>query len=82
MEEAGMLSTPAEGDSEAAYAREVLVYAISVVRNGNIIDRERLAAARMVLEFTLSRPTAKATVALHDAETLLGALADEYVGHQ
>lgn len=58
---------------EDEYQKEALRTAVEVMR----IDgqtRERLAAARLVLDFTKSKPASKSDVSIHKAEDFLASL--------
>ena len=62
-------------------AQEALTYAVSVVRDGKTNGtRERLQAARMVLDFTKTKPASNANVTLNTAEDFLSKLADQASG--
>lgn len=73
MEAAGMIDPTAAG-TDAAHAREAMQFAVSVVRNGRISERERIAAARLVLEFTRQKPAMTGRVNLLTAEEFLAQL--------
>jgi hypothetical protein len=58
---------------EDDYAKAALETAVEVMREpGN--NRERVAAARLVLDFTKERPTSKSEVAISKAEDFLASL--------
>ena len=63
-------------DIKNDYAKEALTTAVEVMRTP-AADRERLAAARLVLEFTEAKPAAKSEVTLHQAEAWLEELANQ-----
>ena len=63
-------------DIKNNYAKEALTTAVEVMRTP-AADRERLAAARLVLEFTEAKPAAKSEVTLHQAEAWLEELANQ-----
>jgi hypothetical protein len=58
---------------ENKYQQEALATAVEVMRlQGE--TRERLAAARLVLDFTKSKPASKSDVSIHKAEDFLASL--------
>ena len=61
---------------EDDYAKEALTTAVEVMRVPGE-TRERLAAARLVLDFTKTRPVAKSEVTIGKAEEFLASLLDE-----
>lgn len=62
-----------EHNIEDDYQREALETAVSILRlDGE--TRERLAAARLVLDFTKSKPVAKTDVSISKAEDFLSSL--------
>ena len=63
-------------DIKNDYAKEALQTAVEVMRTP-AADRERLSAARLVLEFTEAKPAAKSEVTLHQAEAWLEELANQ-----
>jgi len=61
---------------EDQYQKEALETAVEVMRlDGQA--RERLAAARLVLDFTKSKPASKSDVSIHKAEDFLASLLNE-----
>lgn len=71
---------------EDQYATEALEYAVSVIKESAApgadgkplhITRDRLAAARLVLDFTKKKPATESTVTLNKAEDFLKALVAE-----
>jgi hypothetical protein len=60
---------------EGAYAREALEAAVSVVRLENVRSRDRVAAAKLVLDFTLAKPATETTLNVQTAEDFLDAVA-------
>ncbi len=62
--------------NEAA-GKEALEFCIDVVRGDTHQMRERLTAAKTVLEYTKTKPTQKSEVAVSKAEDFLAALAAE-----
>lgn len=70
MKENGMVDTPAPGDKHAQFAEEALEAAITIVRTP-MNEQQRLAAARLVLDFTKSKPVAKNEVTVKTAEDWL-----------
>ena len=60
-------------DIQDEYAKEALTTAVEVMRVPGE-TRERLAAARLVLDFTKSRPAAKQEVTIGKAEEFLSSL--------
>jgi len=63
-------------DIEDDYSREALETAVEVMRVPGE-TRERLAAARLVLDFTKSKPVSKSEVAVAKAEDFLASLLTE-----
>ena len=63
-------------DIEDDYSREALETAVEVMRVPGE-TRERLAAARLVLDFTKSKPVSKSEVAVAKAEDFLASLLAE-----
>ena len=63
-------------DIEDDYSREALQTAVEVMRVPGE-TRERLAAARLVLDFTKSKPVSKSEVAVAKAEDFLASLLAE-----
>jgi hypothetical protein len=61
---------------EDDYAKEALTTAVEVMRVPGE-TRERLAAARLVLDFTKTKPVAKSEVTIGKAEEFLASLLDE-----
>jgi len=61
---------------EDEYSKEALKTAVEVMRVPGE-TRERLAAARLVLDFTKSRPASKSEVTIGKAEEFLASLLDE-----
>jgi ADP-heptose:LPS heptosyltransferase len=70
MKENGMIDTPTPGDKYAEFAEEALEAAITIVRTP-MNEQQRLAAARLVLDFTKSKPVAKNEVTVKTAEDWL-----------
>lgn len=60
---------------DGAFSREALEAAVSVLRLDNVSSRARLAAAKLVLDFTLAKPTTEATVSVQTAEDFLDEVA-------
>lgn len=58
---------------EDEYQKEALQTAVEVMRLVGE-TRERLAAARLVLDFTKSKPASKSDVSIHKAEDFLASL--------
>jgi hypothetical protein len=63
-------------DIESDYAKEALQTAVEVMRVPGE-TRERLAAARLVLDFTKQKPVAKSEVSIGKAEEFLASLLTE-----
>ena len=76
LKENGMVDTPAEGDKYAQFADEALEAAITIVRTP-MNEQQRLAAARLVLDFTKSKPVAKNEVTVKTAEDWLANVLEE-----
>lgn len=70
LKENGMVDTPTPGDKYAEFAEEALEAAITIVRTP-MNEQQRLAAARLVLDFTKSKPVAKNEVTVKTAEDWL-----------
>lgn len=66
-------------DIESDYAKEALTTAVEVMRVPGE-TRERLAAARLVLDFTKQKPASKSEVAVAKAEDFLASLLVEEDG--
>ena len=65
-----------EYDIEDQYAKAALETAVEVMRCPGD-NRERVAAARLVLDFTKQKPASKSEVALSKAEDFLSSLIEE-----
>ncbi len=63
-------------DIEDEYAKEALTTAVEVMRVPGE-TRERLAAARLVLDYTKSKPISKSEVSIGKAEEFLAGLLDD-----
>jgi len=61
---------------ESEYAKEALTTAVEVMRVPGE-TRERLAAARLVLDFTKQKPASKSEVAVSKAEDFLASLIED-----
>ena len=61
---------------EDEYAKTALETAVEVMKTPGE-NRERVAAARLVLDFTKSKPSAKSEVSISKAEDFLASLIDE-----
>lgn len=59
---------------EEALGNEALQYAVSVIRAGIHQTREKLQAAKLVLEYTKAKPAQKSEVSITKAEDFLSAL--------
>ncbi|GAB5503426.1 hypothetical protein [Pyruvatibacter sp.] len=75
MKDKGMINEPET--KEDRLAEEALEFAIGVVRAEVDGTRDRLAAARTVLDFTKQKPASNANVNVQRAEDFLEALADD-----
>lgn len=62
---------------ENEYAREALEFSVGVVRAGAHTIKDRLSAAKLVLDFTKQKPAAKNEVTISKAEDFLAQLAEE-----
>ena len=58
-------------------AKAALEYAVGVIETDKDGTRDKLAAARLVLDFTKKRPATSSEVKLNAAEEFLAALADK-----
>jgi hypothetical protein len=76
MKKLDLIEAPEGSETDATRAEEALVYAVSVVREDQIPVKDRLAAARTVLEWTKSKPVAKSAVTVSAAEDWLAGVAD------
>ena len=63
-------------DIKNQYAKEALETAVEILRTPSAA-RDRLASARLILEFTEAKPASKSEVTLHQAEAWLEELAKE-----
>ena len=63
-------------DIKNEYAKEALETAVEILRTPSA-TRDRLASARLILEFTEAKPASKSEVTLHQAEAWLEELAKE-----
>ena len=61
---------------EDDYAKEALTTAVEVMRSPDA-TRDRLAAARLVLDFTKQKPASKSEMAISQAESFLEGLLQE-----
>ena len=61
---------------KAEFARESIEVAVELMRLHEINPRDKLAAARTVLEWTLSKPVAQSEVSVKRAEDFLNAILD------
>jgi hypothetical protein len=68
-------------DIEDDYAKEALTTAVEVMRVPGE-TRERLAAARLVLDFTKQKPVAKSEVSIGKAEEFLSSLLEDDNGQE
>ena len=68
-----------EYDIEDEYAKAALETAVEVMRCPGD-NRERVAAARLVLDFTKQKPASKSEVALSKAEDFLSSLIEDEDG--
>jgi hypothetical protein len=67
---------------EDDYAKEALTTAVEVMRSPDA-TRDRLAAARLVLDFTKQKPASKSEMAISQAESFLeGLLQEEQNGQE
>lgn len=66
---------------ESDYAREALTTAVEVMRSPDS-TRDRLTAARLVLDFTKQKPATKSEMAISQAESFLEGLLQEEQQHE
>ncbi|MGC3025839.1 hypothetical protein ACPUER_11915 [Burkholderia sp. DN3021] len=59
------------------FAREALETAVEIVRRKEISPKDQLAAARLVLEFTMAKPASESNVTVKKAEDFLADLATQ-----
>lgn len=59
------------------FAREALETAVEIVRRKEISPKDQLAAARLVLEFTMAKPASESNVTVKKAEDFLADLASQ-----
>lgn len=64
---------------ENEFAREALIAAVETMRMEAINPKDKLTAARLVLDFTKSKPAAQAELTVRKAEDYLAELAKEMV---
>jgi hypothetical protein len=62
---------------KAEFAREAIVAAVETMRMEAISAKDKLAAARLVLDFTLAKPASQAEVTVKRAEDFLADIAVE-----
>jgi hypothetical protein len=62
---------------EDEHAKAALEFAVSVVKDETVNVKDRLSGAKLVLDFTKSKPASKAEVEIKKAEDFLEALAQE-----
>jgi hypothetical protein len=62
---------------KAEFAREAIVAAVETMRMEAISPKDKLAAARLVLDFTLAKPASQAEVTVKRAEDFLADIAVE-----
>jgi hypothetical protein len=72
MEKNGLLQIDKDG-----YAREGIEAVVTMVREKDISHKDRLAAARTLLDFTMAKPGSESTVTVKKAEDFLTDLANE-----
>ena len=63
-------------DIKNQYAKEALETAVEILRTPSA-TRDRLASARLILEYTEAKPASKSEVTMHKAEAWLEELAKE-----
>ena len=59
------------------FAREALETAVTEMRKKELASKDRLAAARLVLEWTKAKPAAESNVTIKKAEDFLADLAKD-----
>lgn len=64
---------------ETEFAREAIVAAVETMRMEAINPRDKLSAARLVLEFTKAKPAAQAELTVRRAEDYLAEIAKEMI---
>lgn len=57
------------------YAREALEVAVEEMRREKVTSKDKLSAARLVLEYTMSKPASESSVTVKKAEDFLADLA-------
>ena len=62
---------------EDAGAKAALEYAVGVIETDKDGTRDKLAAARLILDFTKKKPATTGEIKLNAAEEFLAALADK-----
>lgn len=72
--ERGIIDMSGVEDSEKAHAVEALTYAVSVLREPKVQVQTKLAAAKLVLDFTKTKPVQKVENTIRAAEDILDAL--------
>lgn len=66
-----------EHNIEDSASKRALEYAVSVIEANVDATRDRLAAARLILDFTKQKPASKNEHTINKAEDFLAALAKE-----
>ena len=66
-----------EYNIEDQHALDALTYAVGVIKTGKEPTKDRLSAARLVLDYTKSKPASNSHVTLNSAEDFLAALAEK-----
>jgi hypothetical protein len=62
---------------EDEHAKAALEFAVSVVKDETVNVKDRLSGAKLVLDFTKSKPASKAEVEIKKAEDFLDAIAKD-----
>ncbi len=66
-----------EHNIEDQHALDALTYAVGILKTVKESTKDKLAAARLVLDYTKSKPASNANLTLNTAEEFLAALADK-----
>ncbi len=73
----GLIDMSDVPENDLDRAETAMTYAVSLVKDSKAEDRHRLAAAKLVLEFTKTKPATKSDITVNAAEALLAAIEDD-----
>lgn len=77
MEKLGLIDNSAPIDTDEGRANAALGYAIAVVITDQLPVKDRLAAAKIVLDFTKAKPATKSEVTVNAAEAFLAGILND-----